>query len=92
MAGDGIAAAPARDQVSAVPAGSHGSHMPAEHHMLAPCLSNTARAVQVVLPLTGSSATGLPAGLRAQVGDRTVLPSEHFAEPPDLQKLCISRT
>lgn len=77
----------------ALPSGGH-DQPPAEHHLLAPCLSNAAPAIPIGGHAPGLAEVSLSrATVRAGGASRTAaLDLGRPSPPPDLQKLCISRT
>ena len=72
------------------PAG-HGHQNPMQHHLLAPCVSDSARLHGLALALLPVAAPANTVPGHASTSQATVSRArEHW--PPDLQKLCISRT
>lgn len=73
----------------------HGDQTPAQHHMLQPCMSDMARTHP--LALNHAEAGSALAAAHAEQpgphsGNLTVLAPRREIPPPDLTKLCISRT
>ena len=86
-----LTAGPAGTASPARPPGGGGTPAPGGHHLMASCLSTLAPGgVLSPIPTLASGTTGAPPAGRvvAQVGSERA----HPATPPDLDRLCISRT
>ena len=73
----------------------HGNHpSPVDHHMLAPCLANAAPVVLLGSPPPhhGVGALSGAALLTSVAAETSAKHRGRPPAPPDLQKLCISRT
>lgn len=74
------------------PPGGSRPH-PAAHHLLAPCLSSPApSALGPAAPLPAGTLTPRTGALTALAADRRGRSRGRPAAPPDLDRLCISRT